>query len=240
MRRYSWTMSLLALVYHDVIHLTGALSGFVGTGADRFKVGHVRFAEHLAAVAKSGIAVSLVTERAKAPLQRLFLTFDDGGASASTTIAPMLAEQGWPGHFFVVTEQIGAPGFLGPDGIRELRAAGHVIGTHSHSHPNLARLPAAEIADEWKRSKAILEDLLGEQVDVASVPTGYYSDAVGREAVAAGLEHVFVSDPRLRPRPIGESGTLYGRFAVISTTPSERVERLCGLSRTTVLREASV
>lgn len=232
-------MPLLALAYHDVVGPGKPPSGFGGIGADRFKLERTRFAEHLDAVARSGIAVCAVTDTGGQPARRLFLTFDDGGASAAAAIAPMLDAHGWRGHFFIVTGRIGEPGFLAGDEIRELHAGGHVIGSHSHSHPNLTRLPVAAVADEWKRSTAILEDLLGEPVEVASVPTGFYSDAVGRAAADAGLSHVFTSEPWLRPHPAG-SGRAYGRFSVISTTPAARIGSLCELSRATVWREASV
>jgi peptidoglycan/xylan/chitin deacetylase (PgdA/CDA1 family) len=233
-------VSLLALTYHDVIPLGHSISGFVGLGSDRFKLTQTHFAEHLSAVASSAVTVALVTDTALRSPRRLFLTFDDGGTSASTTIAPMLADLGWRGHFFVVTSQIGASGFLGPEAVRELRAAGHVVGSHSHTHPDLTRVPALTVSEEWKRSRAILEDLLGEPVEVASVPTGSYTDAVGRAAAEAGFSKIFTSEPWLKPRVLGGDGTAYGRFSVISTTPAERIASLCRLSRAAVWREASV
>jgi hypothetical protein len=42
----------------------------------------------------------------------VFLTFDDGGASALHPTADLLERRGWSGHFFVTTRRIGTPGFL--------------------------------------------------------------------------------------------------------------------------------
>jgi peptidoglycan/xylan/chitin deacetylase (PgdA/CDA1 family) len=233
-------MRKLALAYHDVTEPGGRGSGRSGPGAGRFTLTRDRFARHLQAIQESEIHTGLVTEERATEASELFLTFDDGGFSATTTIAPMLAELGWPGHFFVITGEIGKPGFMSADAIRELRDAGHLVGSHSHTHRRLTRLSAAEIDDEWRRSKALLEDLLGERIRTLSIPTGFYAERVGRLATEAGYRHLFCSEPWLTPRPVGESGRLYGRFSVIGKTPADRVGALCRLSRRAVWREAGV
>jgi peptidoglycan/xylan/chitin deacetylase (PgdA/CDA1 family) len=85
----------------------------------------------------------------------------------------------------------------------------------------MGKLPPAEIRQEWRQSRAVLDDILGEPPDVASVPGGFVSRDVVREAAAAGYRALMTSEPRagLRRR----DGLLaYGRFAVWSTTPAER------------------
>src|SRR5262249_60003963 len=70
--------------------------------------------------------------------QRLpfLITVDDGGVSYHRFIADRLEERGWRGHAFVSTDFIGAPGFLTASEIRELDDRGHIIGSHSASHPS--------------------------------------------------------------------------------------------------------
>jgi hypothetical protein len=51
------------------------------------------------------------------------------------------------------------------------------------------------LSDEWTRSLKILSDMLGEQIDTASVPGGYYSNRVGETAAAAGVRALFNSEP---------------------------------------------
>ena len=63
------------------------------------------------------------------------LTFDDGGKSAVTRVAGLLEKYGWHGHFFVTAGQINRKGLLNTEQIRRLRREGHVIGSHSFSHP---------------------------------------------------------------------------------------------------------
>ena len=43
----------------------------------------------------------------------------------------------------------------------------------------------------------MLSDILGEQVDTASVPGGYYSDRVAETAAAAGVRILFNSEPTI-------------------------------------------
>src|SRR5205823_4852910 len=104
--------------------------------------------------------------------RHVVLTFDDGGASA-VYAAEQLARREWKGHFFIVTARIGERTFLKPVDIRALREMGHLVGTHSHTHPNIFRnLTPQAMLTEWRVSCAILESLLGEPCSAASVPGG--------------------------------------------------------------------
>lgn len=229
-------MPVLALMYHDVLAGDPAASGFQGAGPDRYKVSTATFAEHLDAIAASGLVPRLVgAARGPESEVHLLLTFDDGGLSAATETAPLLERRGWRGHFFVATDRIGTDGFLGQRELRALHEAGHVVGSHGHTHRALTSLEDGEGLREWSESKAILEDLLGAAVTIASVPTGRYSVRIGRLAAEAGYEHVFTCEPWLEPRRV-DSAFAYGRFSVYAATPARRVAALCSLSRPTLLR----
>jgi peptidoglycan/xylan/chitin deacetylase (PgdA/CDA1 family) len=83
----------------------------------------------------------------------------------------MLERYGWPGYFFVATDWIGRPGCLNAARIRELDSRGHVIGSHSYSHPErMARQSWERLLAEWKASTEQLASILGYPVKVASVP----------------------------------------------------------------------
>jgi hypothetical protein len=114
----------------------------------------------------------------------------------------------------VSTDFIGQRGFLDARQIRELDARGHVIGTHTASHP--ARFSACtptRMFDEWSQSRGILEDILGHAVDVGSVPGGYFSPAVARAAHEAGVRTLFTSEP-VTTVELGRECTLVGRFSI--------------------------
>src|SRR5690606_31235253 len=119
----------------------------------------------------------------------------DGGESYYTAIAERLERRGWTGHCFVSTNFIGQRGFLDRRQIRALADRGHVIGSHSASHPaRFSALPYGDMVSEWSRSRQILEDILARTVDVASVPGGYFSPAVARAAQEAGIRVLFTSE----------------------------------------------
>jgi peptidoglycan/xylan/chitin deacetylase (PgdA/CDA1 family) len=149
----------------------------------------------------------------------VFLTFDDGELGAYTHVADELEQHGWRGHFFITTDWIGSPGFLDRQQIRELRSRGHVVGSHSCSHPaRMSHLSWDQLMREWSESCAILSDILGEHVRVASVPDGYYSRKVGKAAAAAGIEVLFTSEATAATS-ILDGCLVLGRYFIQMHTP---------------------
>ena len=206
-----------ALIYHDLA-AAGELDdvGFPGPLAARYKLAPDRFEAHLDAIEATGARVGTVD--ADGPAPEVALTFDDGGASAPAA-AETLERRGWRGHFFVTTGRIGTPGFLSAAGVAELAARGHVVGSHSHSHPTyMGRLPATEIAREWRDSREHLGELLGTAPLCASVPGGFLSRDVVRCAAEAGYRLLMTSEPSARVRSAGGM-TVLGRYTIWATTP---------------------
>ncbi len=174
------------------------------------------FAAHVAALASAvpGGTATAADVLAGRDAGRLLLTFDDGGASAFGPIADLLETRGWRGHVFVTTDYLGAPGFLDAAQLRELHRRGHVIGSHSCSHPKrMSACSRAQLRDEWRRSCAVLADVLGEAVTAASVPGGYHSRAVAETAAEAGVRVLFTSEPTTRAHTVGGCLVL-GRYTV--------------------------
>ena len=212
-------MRALAIMYHDVVENAAfESSGFPGEGANIYKLQREDFARQLEAIraAVPDAAVSTIAVRREiAGRPPVFLTFDDGGASFHAPIAGLLEQHCWRGHFFVTTGRIGTAGFLSEAQVRDLQRRGHVIGSHSHTHPTrMAALNEKQMEEEWRESVARLTDILGEAVRVASVPGGYYSPAVARTAAAAGIEVLFNSEPTAAVR-VAEGCLLLGRYVVM-------------------------
>lgn len=162
-----------------------------------------------------------VNRSAKGSATPFLITFDDGGASAATRIAGMLEERGWRGHFLVTTDYIGTRSFVTREQVRALHAGGHVVGSHSCSHPlRMAGCSRAQLLDEWRRSIGVLGEIVGERVRVASVPGGHYSRAVAETAAEAGIEFLFTSEPTARVREV-EGCVIVGRYAVQRWTTAE-------------------
>jgi peptidoglycan/xylan/chitin deacetylase (PgdA/CDA1 family) len=234
---------IVALLYHDVVadDESYAVSGFAGADADIYKLRRHAFAEHLAAVSAAAppearsVEALLAAREARATI----FTFDDGGVGAAHHTAPMLESAGWRGHFFITTDHIGAPGFMHEAQLRALAEAGHVLGSHSCSHPaRMSHLPAAEMRREWRDSVRRLEDVLGTPVRTGSVPAGFYSPAVADAAREAGIRVLFTSEPTAA---IGEAGgcTVLGRFSVMRATSSAAAADLAADRRLPQLRQAA-
>jgi peptidoglycan/xylan/chitin deacetylase (PgdA/CDA1 family) len=206
------------LLYHDVVaeDRAGDASGFPGGAAGLYKLTVSAFEQHLEALRSLGVgAPALATGRGGA----FMLHFDDGGTSALELIAPRLEAVGWRGHFFVPTRYLGTSGFLDAEGVRELHRRGHVVGSHSWSHPErMADLPYRQIVEEWRRSRQDLEDIVGVSITIASVPGGFYSREVARAAGDAGVRILFNSEPVMTPEDIG-GVEVWGRFNVNRRTP---------------------
>ncbi len=216
---------IACLGYHDVTDDPNE-SGFQRNGARPFKLGVRLFSEHLDRVAGATRAPALVTDiDLTRPGRHVMLTFDDGGKSAIRTAAE-LNRRGWRGHFFITTGLIGRRTFLDAREIRELRAGGHLVGTHSHTHPDIYReLDRERMLVEWRQSSDILAQLLGEPCLAAAVPGGEISSFVLRSAGAAGLRHLFTSEPWLTPRVVGGCWIL-GRYCPKVSTTADEIDQL--------------
>ena len=209
------------LMYHDVISKDPDVSGFTGAGPGRYKVSWPRFMDHLRVLedALGGVRPSRVTDAGGGRRTVWTLTFDDGGCSA-LEVGRVLAACGWHGHFLVTVDRIGDPGFLDVAGIRELATMGHVVGSHSCSHPTrMSKCSTGQLLDEWGRSVAVLSDILDCEVRVASVPGGAYSRRVALAAENRGIRYLFTSEPRVTTFTVGGCLVL-GRFAVHRRTSS--------------------
>ena len=208
----------VSLLFHDVYRDDPAESGFVSDAADRYKMRLPDFDAQLDRVAAARRDAPLVVghggiEERGSELPWL-ITFDDGGVSYHTDVADCLESRGWRGHCFVTTDCIGRRGFLDAAQIRDLDARGHVIGSHSATHPTrFSACSPQQMVAEWRNSRQALEDILGHDVRVASVPGGYFSPAVARSAREAGLTVLFNSEPVTAIAH--EPGlTLIGRFTI--------------------------
>ncbi|PYO66376.1 MAG: hypothetical protein DMD69_13980 [Gemmatimonadetes bacterium] len=219
-------MRTLALGYHDVVD-GGAwdTSGFPGPTHATYKLDRRAFEQHLVAVSgaarRRGTVRDLLYTRTPASHQPpVLLTFDDGGASAYSCIADLLERAGWRGHFFIITDYLDRPGFVTTPQVRELAARGHVIGTHSCSHPTrMASCSWDRLIQEWTTSAAILSELLGEPVRIASVPGGAYSSRVAEAAAVAGITALFTSEPTSRCHQV-DGCLVVGRYSLRRGTPA--------------------
>jgi peptidoglycan/xylan/chitin deacetylase (PgdA/CDA1 family) len=124
-----------------------------------------------------------------APLRpgELALTFDDGPNPACTPrLLDLLAQYGVKGTFFL----IGTFAEQEPGLTKRIAEAGHLIGNHSWSHPNLSLSLSARIRQELRRTQETLEQLIGKPVRYFRPPFGARRPYVLRTARGMGMTPV--------------------------------------------------
>jgi peptidoglycan/xylan/chitin deacetylase (PgdA/CDA1 family) len=185
------------LMYHALTAARTAEFAQWTLSADRLQA-HL---EYLGQCGYRSVTVAELTELHRrgglAPGDRLVaLTFDDAYADFHAVALPLLARYGLTATLFVPTAYVGGrSGWMrNEDGrailswpaLAEIAGCGIEIGAHSHTHPELDRLPPGETAVEAGRSKALLEDGLGQPVRSFAYPYGHYDRRVRNAVAAAG------------------------------------------------------
>ncbi len=100
--------------------------------------------------------------------QAIALTFDDGPTPSTPRFLECLARHRAPATFF----QVGGNVLRYPSIAREVLAAGHEIGNHSHSHLNFAMKSASLIEDDFTRAQHSIQDVTGASPVLVRAPYG--------------------------------------------------------------------
>lgn len=209
-------MQSIALMYHDIIGLDTAISGFQNKTAHKYKVSAVEFENQVSRIRR-------YLDEHNIPDSQVIFTFDDGGTSFLSEAAPILEKFRFKGIFFIATGYIGTPGFLDADQIRELVRRGHAVGPHSHSHPErMSALNDDDINDEWSVSQMILNEVLGYRATVASIPNGYSSAAVEKAMASSGINEIYTSEASAKTRK-KNAYSIKGRYAITADMTADDV-----------------
>ncbi|GGJ36483.1 polysaccharide deacetylase family protein [Deinococcus roseus] len=151
-------------------------------------------------------------------MRAVAFTFDDGPDPVYTPELLTIFEQaGGHATFFMLGQQIERF----PDVARQVHAAGHELGNHTHSHPFLTRLSSAEQLQQLQQTDVLLREVTGnpcrtfrppyldanEGVLQVAEQCGYHSiGAVNldtRDWASPGVEHLVESTLRaVRPGSI--------------------------------------
>jgi peptidoglycan/xylan/chitin deacetylase (PgdA/CDA1 family) len=112
------------------------------------------------------------------------LTFDDGPNPQYTReILAILKKNDIKATFFVV----GSNAKAHPDVIKEIKDQGHVIASHSMTHPNLTKLSDAKLSYEISEPSVILNGILGEKPKCLRYPFGASNEHVREQIREHGM-----------------------------------------------------
>lgn len=197
------------LMFHDVASSHASETGF--------SIDAGRFEEYLHVINEYSMEV---TEDAT-PI----VTFDDGYISHYETVLPLMNSLSMSAVFFVITQRIGAPGFLGRNHLLEMLEAGMRIGSHTMSHPNIGLVEDSQIINELKLSKEYLEETLSTPCVDLALPGGHGTKVVKGVFDKLGYKRVYTSVPT----PWDGLSSVVPRLCVKSSlTPDELAEILEG------------
>ena len=211
-------------MYHDVYKSDTNKSGFIRERDLPYKIKADVFEAQVKAIYD-------YCQSANLPKDSVAFTFDDGGESFHSVIAPILEKYGYKGLFFISTKYIGTNTFLNKDEIRELHARGHIIGSHAHTHAHLYTLSDAEVEEEWKQSVEILSGIIGEAVKYASIPNGDKSKRVLEYARKYGIEKIYTSEPTTKVSDF-KGMKVIGRYVLLAEKPNDYILSIVRSPRT--------
>lgn len=214
-------MIAISLGFHDVEEVRRLGGADIRACPSLYTITRKTFQSHLQSIARGARSnsVCMVHEAIGSVGIPIYLTFDDGASGAYDVIAEELETMNWRGHFFITTSWMGRSGFMNGKQIRDLHDRGHVIGSHTHTHPaRMSSLAWEDLLKEWITSRAILSDVTGQDVSMASVANGYYSQKVGKTAAESGIRLLFNSEPTMTTHT-QDGCRVFGRYAIKSRTP---------------------
>ena len=167
---------------------------------------HRRFASQMGFLKRVGYevldldqALACLRSERPTPKRAVVLTFDDAYRNFLDYALPVLRRHGFPATVYAISGWLGKraewfakdperpiPDLMTGAQLREIRAAGMTVGSHTAQHPKLAETCPGRRREELTGSKSALEDLLGEEVGHLCYPYGSFDLDSVRAAAEAG------------------------------------------------------
>ena len=152
-------------------------------------------------------------------MKQAALTFDDGPSGWTRAVLELLREHGARATFFLIGARVREL----PETARDIRAAGHELGSHTLTHPRLTELGDDEIRAEVAGGIEAIDEVLGERPRLFRAP-GFHADARVLEIVSElGLDAVFADVDPQDWRPGRDSHTIF-RLVLAGLRPGAIVD----------------
>ncbi len=182
-------VAIPVLCYH---HVKPAATG-------KFEISTTAFAEQLDLLKSRGYQAINTRDllaglqgTKKLPAKPIMLTFDDGYRTVFDYAFPLLRQRGFVGVACIYPSLIGSKAAMSWEQMAQLASAGWTIEAHSHSHPDLGKLPtdgaarAAFLDREILSPKQVIERTLGNKCLFFTWPFGIYTEETEEFAKACG------------------------------------------------------
>jgi len=158
------------------------------------------------------------------------ITFDDGNASDVEVALPRLRERGLRAEFFVLAGELGKPGRVDRDGVKELLAAGMTVGSHGWAHRDWRRVNEEEAVQEFEDAPRVISEVTGAPVTRVAIPFGSYDRHVLARLRQARVTQVYTSDGG----PANEKSWLQARTSLRHDLDEAWVQRVLNRRSTPV------
>ncbi|WP_425058564.1 hypothetical protein SCACP_32210 [Sporomusa carbonis] len=227
------------LMYHRIATVPGERNSLP---AEKFKEQLDYLKEHGYNTITLNDLYNYYVKEAPLPSRPVILTFDDGYEDNFSTALPMLRERNMKATVFPIANWVGRENkwenfnqkvtqTMDWDKLREWKAAGMEIGSHTLNHPFLTQCDENRLEQEIMTSKMILQEKLGDKIDFLCYPYGFFDDktiAVTKKSGYKGALAIFDNVPLWHqdmfalPRipisskqPLWEFALKVGRFHIV-------------------------
>jgi peptidoglycan/xylan/chitin deacetylase (PgdA/CDA1 family) len=193
-----------------------------------------------------------LTEQPAPERSQVAVTFDDGTADFVDVVVPLLVRHGIPATLYLATDFVetgtefprgGTP--VSWQGLRDALSTGLVtVGSHTHHHALLDRLPAPAIAEELDASIELIRDRLGVDPAHFAYPKAVPGSPAADAAVRARFRSAAIAGTRANPYgrtdlyrlarspvQLGDGMRWFGRKVAGGMTLEDRLRRLANRGR---------
>jgi peptidoglycan-N-acetylglucosamine deacetylase len=200
--RYRWRILTIGFVVVAVGLLTGGLM----LGGSSTRTPHAAAAvvrpplappeplDPVGLEVRRAIAANAAVREGSVNGRLIALTFDDGPGPYTAAIVSELRRLKAPATFFEIGEMIPAYRTL----VANMSRWGFVIGDHTWSHPQLTRLPSAQVTKQIIRTQHLIAKITGKPVQFMRPPYGAQSARVrtlaGRQGLVTTLWSIDTAD----------------------------------------------